>query len=389
MLKVGIDAISFYTSHHYLELKTLAEERGIDPNKYLTGLGQHKMAIAAPGEDIVTLAANAAEAIVSKANIAQIDMVLFATESGIDQSKAAGLYIHKLLDLSPHCRVVELKQACYSGTAGLQLGLGYLQQNPTRKVLLLTADIARYGLHTPGESSQGCGAVAMLLSVNPKLLTIEPESGFYTQDNMDFWRPNYCDEAFVDGKASSKLYLQMLEKTWQQYASHSGKRLSEHEAICFHTPVPSLSERAQKHLLKIENSANKHFLTRIEQALYYNRVVGNCYTASLYLSLCSLLETATDDLGTKRVGFYSYGSGATAEFFSGVIQSDYQASLLKNIHSQLLAERQQLSYAEYKNFYNFKLPQDGSSLEVPHFNTGKFRLVRIENHKRMYERIGE
>ena len=62
-----------------------------------------------------------------------IEMLLFATESGIDQSKAAGIYVHELLGLPARCRVVELKQACYSGTAALQLALPFLRENPRKK----------------------------------------------------------------------------------------------------------------------------------------------------------------------------------------------------------------------------------------------------------------
>lgn len=41
-MKVGIDAISFYTSRYYLDLKSLAEKRDIDVNKFYVGLGQEK-----------------------------------------------------------------------------------------------------------------------------------------------------------------------------------------------------------------------------------------------------------------------------------------------------------------------------------------------------------
>jgi hydroxymethylglutaryl-CoA synthase len=66
--------------------------------------------------------------------------------------------------------------------------------NPTKKVLLIASDIAKYGLNTSGESSQGGGAVAMILSKNPRLVAIESGSGVYTEDVMDFWRPSYRSE---------------------------------------------------------------------------------------------------------------------------------------------------------------------------------------------------
>ncbi len=99
MLEVGIDAIGFYSSRYFLDLKTLAEKRGIDSAKYYVGLGQHKMAVPPPGEDIVTMAANAASRVLPHTRIEDIDHLLFATESGLDFSKASGTYVHRLLGL--------------------------------------------------------------------------------------------------------------------------------------------------------------------------------------------------------------------------------------------------------------------------------------------------
>ena len=59
-MKTGIDQISFYTSQYFLDLKTLAEARGADPEKFYTGIGQEKMGIPPPDEDVVTMAASAA-----------------------------------------------------------------------------------------------------------------------------------------------------------------------------------------------------------------------------------------------------------------------------------------------------------------------------------------
>ena len=118
-MKIGIDRISFYTSHYYVDLKTLAEARSVDSDKYYVGIGQEKMGIPSPDEDVVTMGASAAYPLMCDGELEDVELVLFATESGIDQSKAAGIYVHGLLEMAPRCRVVELKQACYSGTAGL------------------------------------------------------------------------------------------------------------------------------------------------------------------------------------------------------------------------------------------------------------------------------
>lgn len=390
MLKVGIDTIGFYTSHYALDLASLAKVRGIEAEKFHIGLGQHRMGVTAPSEDIVTLAANAGLRAIRHIDPNSIEMLLFATESGIDQSKAAGIYVHHLLGLSERCRVIELKQACYSATVALQLALPFLRQHPDKKVLLIASDVARYGLGTPGESSQGCGAVAMVLSANPRIIAFEPEYGVVTENVMDFWRPNYSEEAFVEGKYSSKLYLTMLEKAWQQYHAWSGRHFYDHDYYCYHTPVPRLVEKAHQHLAKIsgqEKLTEEQLSLQVGYSLEYGRNIGNSYTASLYIGLTALLDLAKENLTNKRIGFYSYGSGCVAEYFSGIVQPQYKEVLDTDHHQTILNARTSLSYPEYESFYTYRYPQDGSHSEMPKHQTGQFRLAAIRDHKRIYERV--
>jgi hydroxymethylglutaryl-CoA synthase len=387
MIKVGIDLISFYTPSYFLDLEQLAMVRGIDPNKLRVGLGQEKMAVIPPDEDIITMAADAGARVLQKTDAADIDLLLFATESAVDQSKAAGVYVHRLLNLPSRCRVVELKQACYGATAGIQLALPMLREGSAKKILIIAADIARYGLQTSGESSQGGGAVAMVLTRNPRILSIEPESGFHTEDVMDFWRPNYREEAIVDGKYSCELYLRLVQKTWEQYAALSQRTFSDHARFCYHVPVPKLVEKAHQCLAKLNGLpklSSTEIDTQLGASLQYGRQIGNCYTAALYLGFVSLLENTAVDLSRQRIGFYSYGSGCIAEFFSGVVEENYRDMLDTLYHQKLLSNRQALTPEEYERFYNFSYPTDGSQKNIPECQPGRYRLTAIQQHKRIY-----
>ena len=67
-----------------------------------------------------------------------------------------------------------------------------LKKFPQSKVLVIASDIAKYGIGTPGEPTQGAGAVAMLISQNPRILSFNDDNVAQTRDVMDFWRPNYA-----------------------------------------------------------------------------------------------------------------------------------------------------------------------------------------------------
>lgn len=387
MTSFGIDQISFYSSHYVLPLDELAQARGLHTEYFQQRLGQKMMAVSPPSEDIVTLAANAAKQILLHNPKGDIELLLVATESSVDQSKAAALYVHTLLDLPSRCRSLELKQACYSGTAGLQLAMHWLAANPQKKALLICTDIAHYALHSDAEASQGAAAVAMLLSKDPRLLAVEPGSGIYSQSVQDFWRPNYSDTAFVDGRLSCESYIKALGKTWKDYQQHTQRSFDDHHHFCFHTPFPKLVCTAMQKLARQQNRtrlASQQIEDYLGYSLDYNRLIGNCYSASLGLSFTSLLENNPADLTGKRIGAFSYGSGLCAEYFSLQVQPGYQNALYTHEHRKLLNQRKKIQVAKYQDFHNFNLTTSGQYQAIPQHPCGAFSLQSINQHQRHY-----
>jgi len=391
-MPVGIDDISFYTANFSLDLQELAAHNGSDAAKYTVGIGQERMSVPGADEDVVTMAANACmpllEGMVERGeDPGAIRTILFATETGIDQSKAAGVYLHSLLKMSPRCRVVELKQACYSATAAVQLATAWVARKPNEKVLVIASDIARYERQTPGEATQGCGAVAMIVSAEPRLIVLDPETGVHTEDVMDFWRPNYRSTALVDGKYSTKVYLRCVRSAWQDFKQQSDLKFADFDYFCYHLPFSRIAQKAHNHLA----NGNAHHLSeqtlddQISSSLIYNRITGNSYTAAMYIGLISLLDNTAANLTGKRIGFFSYGSGSVGEFFTGTLVKGYQKMLHKQSHQAMLAARKALSYADYQKMYAFEVPTDGGDHEFEQQTTGKFRLMGISQHKRLYQ----
>lgn len=385
-LKIGIDKINFFIPHLYVDMNKLALARNVEPAKFTIGIGQEKMAVAPITQDTVTLAANAAVEILTDEDKEKIDTVIFATESGIDHSKAAAIYVHRLLGLKHHARAFEIKEACYGATAAIQLAKGHIALHPDSKVLVLGSDISRYGLHSSGEVTQGAGSVAILISANPKIMTIEEPSVFHTEDIMDFWRPIYSDVAYVDGKFSNEKYISFFQTVWGQFKAETDMTLADFEAICFHMPYTKMGLKALKSVLdEGYNSDQERLLANYDVSKQYSKVVGNIYTGSLYLSLLSLLELNTDLDAGDRIGLYSYGSGAVGEFFSGIIQPGYRDFLQAEKHEKLLKERKELSIEEYEKIFQETLPTDGSALTLSiDEDPADICLAGIDRHMRQY-----
>lgn len=384
-MKIGIDRISFYTPHLYVDMNELALKRNEEPEKFTIGIGQDEMAIAPITQDPVTMAANAALQIMDDETREKIDFVMFGTETGIDQSKSAGVYVHQLLGINPHARSIEMKQACYGATAAIQLAKGHIALNPESKVLVLASDIARYGIDTPGEVTQGAGAVALIISADPSIMVIEDNSTFLTKDIMDFWRPNYSDVAFVDGKFSNEQYLEFFASVWEDYKEKSGLSLEDFAAICYHLPYTKMGLKALRTILSEgSDDVQERLKENFQASALYSRKIGNIYTASLYLSLISLLENKNLE-AYSRIGLFSYGSGAVGEFFSGVLQPNYRDYLVADKHARLFENRKKVSVSEYEEVFEKELPADGSTVDLDiQADPAAICVSGMKEHERQY-----
>ncbi|WP_051454095.1 hydroxymethylglutaryl-CoA synthase [Paraburkholderia caribensis] len=384
-MKVGIDDISLYVPGFYFPLTELAKQHGIDADKYLIGIGQEKMAVPSPDEDIVSMAANAAAPLLNSAVVNSISTVILATESGIDQSKSAGMFVHGVLGLASNCRVIEIKQACYGATAGIQMAYAMIHQRPHERVLVIATDVARYQQNSEGECTQGAGAIAMIISSAPRILEIHPHQGRHSVDVMDFWRPNQHKAALVDGKLSIDVYLDSLKQSWKNYRKDGGRPLVALQHLCFHQPFTKMAKKAFSVFETIEPDAAAKIGARSYQlSQIYGREIGNCYTASLYIALLSLLDNSEEDLSNHHVGLFSYGSGSVGEFFSGTIVEGYTKHSRKGAHAAMLKYRSALSYETYQNWFYQDVAADVASYRVPTLTSGQYRFSGSEGFRRLY-----
>ena len=387
-MKIGIDKIGFAMPKYFLDIADLAKARNINANKYVKGLLQLEMSIAPITQDIVTLGATAASEFLTDEDKKNIDMIIIGTESGIDQSKSASIFIHSLLGLSPFTRAIEVKEACYGGTAAIAIAKNHVASNPESSVLVITSDLAKYGIGATGESTQGAGSCAMLIKKDPSILILNDDNIYQTRDIMDFWRPNYSDFPHVDGHFSTKQYLDCLETTWNEYSKKFNKSLDNFEAICFHLPFPKIGLKGLNTIVpKQENENLKDKLNEnFHTSIIYNQKVGNIYTGSLYLNLLSLLENSKSLSSGDNILMYSYGSGAVCEIFSVTLVDGFE----KRLRSDRMADfdtRVKLSIEEYEKmfFEKIELDENGNSSFISD-DDSLFSLEKIENHMRIYKK---
>jgi len=305
--------------------------------------------------------------------------------------------------------------ALYDNTNWIRAG-----ESEDKYALVVVSDIAKYDLGSSGEVTQGAGAIAMLLNDKPRLLSFDPKvTSTSIKNEYDFYRPFGKETPIVHGQYSNLLYLIQVKNALIDYKRRVKEtgliKLKEGETILdyvdylnMHLPYSNMGKKALAYLVRhewrdlprwkkiveeigmeepipkdprgtiesvledAEFMANDHQFTKLftsteiyaelyesklASSLIASKMIGNLYTASLYLGFRSSLEFEYQkgvDLNGKRVGFCSYGSGASAMIFSGVIQPEY-GQVVKDMNLEAeLGPRTKLSLDEYEELHENK-----------------------------------
>lgn len=366
----------------------LAHARNEDPNKYLIGIGQKQMSVADQSQDAVSMGINATLRYWSKIEQEKIGLLIFATESSVDQSKSASLFVKSALKLRPEVRTFEVKEACFGLTAALMIARDFVRLHPQQTAIIIGSDIARYGLRTPGEVTQGAGSISLLIKKDPHILALNSGHSAYSQNINDFWRPNGYQTALVQGKYSTQIYLDFFQKTFAAYKRMKHWHTADFSALLYHLPFTKEGLKANRLAIEDQKGTVAQCLEEnFTAAKQLSMRVGNIYTASLYLSLLSLLENKKLASGSL-LGLFSYGSGAMAEFFSGNLVTGYERELNPVTDQELLTRRRRLSVKEYEQIFNqaLKTPQDGLVLPSDEAR-GVWYFAGTQNHIRQYKRV--
>jgi hydroxymethylglutaryl-CoA synthase len=310
-----------------------------------------------------------------------------------------------------------------------------------KSAIVVVSDIAKYDLGSSGEYTQGAGAVAMLVNDNPRVLQFDPKvTSTSIKNEYDFYRPFGKETPIVHGQYSNLLYMIQVKKalmTYKEKTLSTGLiKLKDGETILdyidflnMHLPYSNMGKKALAYLLRhewrklprwkkiIEKTgmeepvpkdprgtiesvlADSEFMTKdheftkkftkteefqevydqkLASSLIASQMIGNLYTASLYLGFRSCLEFEFQkgtDLEGKRVGFGSYGSGSSAMIFSGVILPRYK-EIVKDMNLETeMGNRIKLSLEEYEDIHENKRGPNENLLD----SKKEFVLVDIEN----------
>ncbi|MGC1709792.1 MAG: 3-hydroxy-3-methylglutaryl-CoA synthase, partial [Nitrosotalea sp.] len=227
-MAAGIDDIAIYVPRLFVDARDFAKARGMDPDKLQRGLGVSQMAIVDTNQDPACMAANACLRLIERNKLAPKDIgrLYVATESSLDESKAMNSYVIGMLeqiygdDSLEHCGGIECKFACVSGSYALYDNSNWIRAGEAegKYAIVVVSDIAKYDLGSSGEYTQGAGAVAMLLSDTPRIMTFDPKvTSTSIKNEYDFYRPFGKETPIVNGQYSNLLYMIQVKKALMAY----------------------------------------------------------------------------------------------------------------------------------------------------------------------------
>jgi 3-hydroxy-3-methylglutaryl CoA synthase len=402
---VGIDDLNVDGGTLCIETSTLAAARGVS-EKALQAVGFERRSVIPPYEDAVTLAVNAARPLVESAGRDAFELLIVATESGIDFGKPISSYVHRYLGLDARCRNLEMKHACYGGTAAVQLATAWVRSNdaPGKKALVVMTDLARRHFGDPAELTAGSGAVAAAIAAEPNVLAIEPHSGYACREVYDVARPTATGE-YGDAVLSIAAYLDLIEESWASYRGATGTSVAVDERfryLLYHTPLVSLVRDAHRLLLEADHDdisvseLRDSFDRMVRPALGYARELANIYSGSVYCLLAGLIDGDAELATRTPIGICSYGSGSCAEVYGGVLAEAARATVGRHRIGRRLAARARVDIAQYE-----RIVRESEAMQVARdyepagdFVCGHFErtdmhderlvLMSIENHRRAY-----
>lgn len=420
-MNVGIDSIAYDIPKIYLPITSLANQRNIEPDKLIKGLGLQKMSFPDVHQDVVTFAANACLKLIQQEglNPSEISRIYVGTESGVDSSKPVASYVLSLLESQlgersfRNCDVVDLTFACIGAVDALQNCLDYIRLNPTKKAIVIASDNAKYDLNSSGEYTQGAGAIAVLVAVNPRILSFTIEVGVSTEGVFDFFKPRryyskeaitnktdnpewlevlenevaiYKEQPVFDGQYSNQCYINRIVDAYNHFKTESnqhGKVYENWSAVLMHLPYCFQGRRTFIEVFASENpilleqqigettkdkikglAKTPEYLQFVNEKIVPSEIasgqIGNIYTGSIFLGLISTLcyhAQKNTKLENQKVGFIAYGSGSKSKVFEATVSQEWKNQVQKNTIFQTLDHCKAIDFVTYEKLHKKELKQ--------------------------------
>ncbi len=373
---IGVSEIKAVIPSHFIGSKNIAKSQNLSLNYVTEGLGvkESRFLYKESLEELIVKA-------LKKINYQNAGRFILASESDKDLSKASLSLSAVNEQLGLRTVPFQLKFACLSGIQGLLNACEYVYSH-NKPAILIAADRSLYKKGKAG-ATQGAGVVVMKIEKNPKLLEIDFQNYGEYAENIDDFKVPFQSAPFpkVNGSLTKPAYIKCVLNSLEKYKEIKLKEKSLIKSVdyfVFHSPFPKMVLWAAASLWKSEKDPDGHFKSllnqsienstlfkkakkifdqarinpkfknffqeKIQKGLIYNPYIGNCYTASIFISLISILEKSKKGQNICLVG---YGSGAGSIALGGTRKS----MIFKSDLSEQIDQGQAITLSQYQKWF--------------------------------------
>ena len=315
-----------------------------------------------------------------------------------------------------NCDVVDLTFACIGAVDALENCLDWVKGSSERRAIVIASDLAKYELESAGEYTQGAGSVAMLITYNPRIIAFKNTIGISMEHVSDFFKPRkkidnaylkekntsvqeltnsdkekiefYFEEPVFDGQYSNECYQKRIGEALNHFKFQEDiDFLNDWHHMIFHLPYAFQGRRMmldiwlewiknndtfkelEKEIGKSDSCDYKDWKKAASKSTLYKSFVekkiqdgemassfiGNMYTASIFMSLISLLFSAYDkkrNISGDNIGFLSYGSGSKSKILQGKIIPSWESKIHHLNVLENIKNRKIIDFETYEKLHN-------------------------------------
>ena len=305
---IGIVGYGCYIPRLRITIEEIARVWGADAASVKSGLLVDEKSVPEMDEDTITIGVEAGRNALLRAGIEprMIGAVYVGSESHPYAVKPSGTVVAEALMLPESLMVADLEFACKAGTAAMQCCYGLVKAGEIDYGMAIGADTAQGRPGDALEYTAAAGGGAFIIGKDP--LAMLEGTCSYTTDTSDFWRKQGEDYPSHGARFTGKpAYFNHVVACTNNLLEKLSLRAGDFDHVVFHMPNTKFPLAAAK-LLGFPTE-------KLEQSLVV-RKIGNTYSGSSLLGLCSVLDIAKPG---ERILLTSYGSGAGADSFSFVV----------------------------------------------------------------------
>jgi hydroxymethylglutaryl-CoA synthase len=216
-------------------------------------------------------------------------------------------------------------------------------------------------------------------------LIAKTNSGFWNEKNelVELFK----EEPVFDGQYSNQCYSARVTEALEHYCEQEPTNfLNDWDYLVFHLPYafhgrriifsnwlqwiretdridalireigPQTEDLKSWDRLATKSEMYQNFVhEKIEMGERASSLIGNMYTASIFMALLSLLRSSFNDgleLADKKVGFIAYGSGSKSKVFEGTVQKGWKERISTVNIFEVLKDRKPVDISLYEKIHS-------------------------------------